>query len=103
MKITPGQIVISKCGRDKGKAFIVFKLSDENYNIFNNAELSQFDYVFIADGKIRKIENLKKKKIKHIELTDKVDFNIKAMLENKENIKNADIVKALHTYRNGGI
>lgn len=43
-----GQIVFSKCGRDKGRAFIVYDFNEE--------------YVFIVDGDLRKLEKPKKKK-----------------------------------------
>lgn len=49
-----GQIVKSKSGRDKGECFIVFDVVDENY-------------VLLVDGKLRKIANPKKKKLKHLQ------------------------------------
>ena len=42
-----GMVVISKSGRDKGHFFVVVKAYDE--------------CAYIADGKLRKIGNLKKK------------------------------------------
>ena len=47
-----GDIVISKAGRDKGKYLMVVGFTD--------------DRILLADGKMRKIENPKCKKIKHI-------------------------------------
>ena len=48
-----GSIAISLCGRDKDRAFIIVGVLDK-------------DYVFITDGKKRKIEKPKKKKLKHL-------------------------------------
>jgi ribosomal protein L14E/L6E/L27E len=53
-----GQIVFSKRGRDKGKAFVVMSVSGE--------------YVFLADGRTRPIEKPKKKKFKHVQPTNTV-------------------------------
>ena len=44
-----GQIVFSKCGRDKGRAFIVYDYND--------------DYVFIVDGDLRKLEKPDRKSV----------------------------------------
>ncbi|OPJ60650.1 KOW domain-containing RNA-binding protein [Clostridium oryzae] len=52
-----GRIVISKAGRDKGKYFIVVGAVDEYY-------------VLIADGKLRPGSKPKKKKLRHLEITD---------------------------------
>ena len=51
-----GQIVISKCGRDKGNAMIVIALDSE--------------YAYLVDGRVRPLEKPKKKKAKHIQPTN---------------------------------
>ena len=53
--MSPGQIVFSKQGRDKGRAMIV---------IYVNG-----DYAYLVDGMVRLLEKPKKKKAKHIQLT----------------------------------
>ena len=63
------KIVISKSGRDKGKWFAVIK--------------TEGNFVYIANGKLRKIENPKKKNIKHIVET-KMTINIEETLSNKK-------------------
>jgi len=50
--LSVGDVVISTAGRDKGNLFLVVKI--------------ETDRAFIADGKIRKINNLKKKNVKHL-------------------------------------
>lgn len=49
-----GQIVRSKAGRDKDEVFIVYEIVDSNF-------------VLLVDGKIRKIDKPKKKKVKHLQ------------------------------------
>ncbi len=45
-------IVRSRAGHDKGEFFVILQLEG--------------DYAFISDGKSRKLENPKKKKLKHL-------------------------------------
>ena len=49
----PGRVVISTQGRDRNRAFLVL-------------ETVGTEYVMIADGRHRKLENPKKKKTKHL-------------------------------------
>ena len=81
MEITPGQVVYSKCGRDKGCAFIVIS--------------SEVGYVYIADGKTRRLEKPKRKKVKHIQPTKYVFADIKEKVINEGCLLNADLRKAL--------
>ena len=53
------------------------------------------DYVYVVDGALRKIENVKKKNIKHIEKTSLYSEVIAEKIENKHKISNHDIKKAL--------
>lgn len=75
MEIQSGSLVYSIQGRDKGSLFLVLK--------------KEGDFVYLADGDQRKLENPKKKKIKHINKTNtlvEIDF---------ENISNSEIRKML--------
>jgi ribosomal protein L14E/L6E/L27E len=78
MKI--GQIVLSKKGRDKGKAFIVMAAEGE--------------YVFLADGKLRPLTKPKKKKVRHIQPTNTVVDLVTAT----GGLKNADLKKWLAAF-----
>lgn len=49
-----GRLVISVAGRDKGLVMCVVKAED--------------NYVYLSDGKVRKLESPKKKKYKHVKL-----------------------------------
>jgi ribosomal protein L14E/L6E/L27E len=48
-----GTVVISLAGRDKGRYFVI-------------TEVLENGYVKIADGSLRKVDNAKKKKLKHL-------------------------------------
>lgn len=49
-------MVISKSGRDLGKVFVVVRVINERY-------------LSLSDGDLRKIENPKKKNIRHLQVT----------------------------------
>lgn len=53
MEYRVGQKVRSKAGRDSGTDYIVIR--------------TEGNYVYVADGAVRRLDNLKKKKIKHVE------------------------------------
>lgn len=76
-----GQVVKSKLGRDKDKVFTV-------------VEILQEDYVLIADGVSRKIENPKKKKIKHLSVYNSILNDLSKKIANNE-IDNSYIKKEL--------
>jgi len=59
-----GQIVFSKSGRDKGMPFVVVDIAGE--------------YLYLADGKYRLLANPKKKKLKHIQPTNRVNESVAA-------------------------
>lgn len=84
---TTGQVVFSKSGRDKGLAFMVVA-TDENF-------------VYLVDGKCRKLEKPKKKKKMHVQITKFVNEEIKQKIDNNLYLNNADIKKALEAYRQG--
>lgn len=56
--ITTGSIVKSAFGRDKDRYFVVIKIEG--------------DFVFLVDGKVRKLLSPKKKRIKHIIKTNDI-------------------------------
>jgi len=80
-----GQIVFSKAGRDKGEAFIVLQIEGE--------------YLYLANGKSRRLESPKKKKAKHVQPSKTVDDGLKDAILAKENMKNADFRTALKKYQ----
>lgn len=77
-----GQVVYSKAGRDAGRKFIILKVIDELY-------------VYIVDGKLRKVEKPKVKKIKHLKFTNTYIEVIRDKLMNNIKITNFEIRKKL--------
>jgi len=77
-----GMIVHSKSGRDKDRQFIIV-------GIINS------DYVYISNGDLRKIEKPKKKRLKHLALTNTLAEEIRELLLNKKEVSNSKIKKFL--------
>lgn len=72
----------SKAGHDKEHIYIIVK--EEN------------EYVYLADGKIRTLENPKKKKKKHIQIIKKyADIALCRKLLNSEPVKDEEIKRAI--------
>ena len=59
MNLAKGQLVRSMAGHDKGEYFLIYEIVDDNY-------------VKIVNGKSRKLEKPKLKKIKHLSKINKV-------------------------------
>ena len=60
-----GQIVRSKKGRDEGEIFIILDIIDDKY-------------VYLVDGKLRKLCKPKRKKVKHLYIyKDIIDLDLK--------------------------
>ncbi|MGL5312211.1 MAG: KOW domain-containing protein [Peptostreptococcaceae bacterium] len=62
--LSVGQVVRSTSGREKERLFFVVKVIDSNY-------------VLIADGKKRKLGKPKLKKVKHLEICNVINEEIK--------------------------
>lgn len=82
-----GRFAWSRAGRDKGNLFIIIDVVDDNH-------------VLIADGMIRKLNNLKKKKIKHLNITNKVDEQISRTVLMKRKLLDSDLQQAVLRYKN---
>lgn len=83
---TKGQLVYSKCGRDARRLFIVIDFDEE--------------YVFVVDGKLRLLSKPKKKKKKHVQIVNKIDYNIKQKLDGELHLMDSDIRSAIDAYIN---
>ena len=86
---TLGQVVKSTAGRDKGRFMIVKEVIDE-------------DYLYVCDGSLRKSNQPKKKKIKHLAKTNHIIEEIQEKLTKGERIQNALIVKHLKPFNENG-
>ncbi len=79
-----GCVATSLAGRDKGRKFVIVGVLDE-------------EHVYIADGKMRKIEKPKKKKLKHLKVESVTEQNIADEL-GKCNLTNRTAAKILASY-----
>ena len=77
MELSRGQIVKSLSGRDKNRYFVILDIED--------------GYVWLADGKVRKLEHPKRKKTKHIQIT-------KTVIHFQPNLTDKQLRKMLHAY-----
>ncbi|MGL6175302.1 MAG: KOW domain-containing RNA-binding protein [Cellulosilyticaceae bacterium] len=81
-----GQIVFSKCGRDKGRPFVVISIEEE--------------YVHLIDGDLRKVDSPKLKKKKHVQPTNTTLQWIKKKTIEGTPINDSDIRKGIDEYLN---
>lgn len=84
MDIGPGSIVYSKAGRDKGSYFVVMSVDGE--------------YVNICDGKGRKIDKPKRKKIKHIKLSGCFSDFVANKIAANDKVTNSELRRELLEY-----
>lgn len=82
-----GRYAWSKSGRDKDRLFIIIGIYDDQH-------------VLIADGEYRRVENPKKKKLKHLNITNSTAEEIRALVTMKKKLVNADLQKAISNYLN---
>lgn len=78
MDLQIGDIVYSRAGRDQGRYFLVIGLVDEQY-------------VLIADGKLRRLETPKRKKVKHLRALPPQDLRVCEKVRNGEKLTNSEI------------
>ena len=81
MDAQKSHIVISLAGRDKGQYFLVIDKAE--------------DYVLLADGKGRKLEKPKKKKLRHVRFAGRSDSRAAQKIRSGEKLLNSEIRKAL--------
>lgn len=85
MDIHPGEFVYATKGRDMGKCFIVITAKD--------------NYLYLCDGKNRKVSNPKKKKIKHVESTGVYDEFIVNRLLGENELTNKEVRYSLSKFK----
>ena len=73
-----GRVVLSKAGRDKGHYFVVMEVLDECH-------------VAIANGCQRKVDNPKKKKIKHLVAKPEIFSEISKKVSEKKRIFDCEV------------
>lgn len=83
--VNVGSVVFSRAGRDKGRFFTVVEIVDDTF-------------VKLADGDLRRLENPKLKKLKHLKNTGDTLDAIGEKLKNGVKVYNAEIFSALRRY-----
>ena len=76
--IEVGSVVISKAGRDRGRLFVVVSEIDA-------------DFVNVANGKLRGMEHLKKKRRKHLKTTGSVIGELRDRLALGQRVENHEV------------
>lgn len=82
-----GQLVISKAGHDKNKIYAVVR--------------EEADHVYLADGKLKTLQKLKKKNKKHIQIINYIDRELAEKNSRNQKIENSDIIRAIKLYESG--
>ena len=73
-----GRVVFSRAGRDQGHYFVIVDVIDE-------------EYVAIANGCQRKVDNPKKKKIKHLVAKEEIIEEIREKIFAKKRIFDSEV------------
>ena len=76
-----GCFATSIAGPDHNNIYVIIDADDE--------------YVYLVDGKIRKVNNPKKKKLKHVQLIKRTDDTIAGRINNNVALSNEDIKYAI--------
>ena len=84
MEVDKSSLVVSKAGRDQGQLFYVIDADEQ--------------YVYLADGKSRRLEKPKRKKRKHIEQIPRTESRIAEKIRNGENVLNSELRKELASF-----
>ena len=80
-----GVVAVSKAGRDAGRSFVILPVVDDQY-------------VLIADGELRKVQNPKRKKLRHLSIRPYVAQEIRQCLQQQKLLMDSDVRKALAAF-----
>ena len=84
MEADKSSLVVSKAGRDQGQLFYVIDADEQ--------------YVYLADGKSRRLEKPKRKKRKHVQQVPRAESRIAEKIRNGEKVLNSELRKELAVY-----
>ena len=84
MEVDKSSLIVSKAGRDKGQLVYVIDTDEQ--------------YVYLADGKSRKLEKPKRKKRKHVEQVPRTESRIAEKIRNGEKVLNSELRKELASF-----
>ncbi len=81
MEISKSDIIISIAGRDRGMYFYVIDMEG--------------DYLFLANGKERKLENPKRKKLKHVRRVSRPESRVAEKIRSDDKLLNSELRRDL--------
>lgn len=81
MNICKADIIISLSGRDQQQLFYVMDIVD--------------GYAILANGKTRKLENPKRKKLKHIRFAARIDSRVAQKIRQGDKVLNSELRRDL--------
>ena len=81
MEADKSSLVVSMAGRDRGQLFYVIDADEQ--------------YVYLADGKSRRLEKPKRKKRKHVQQIPRTESRIAEKIRNGEKVLNSELRKEL--------
>ena len=84
MEVDKSSLIVSKAGRDQGQLFYVIDADEQ--------------YVYLVDGKSRKLEKPKRKKRKHVEQVPRTESRIAEKIRNGEKVLNSELRKELASF-----
>ena len=85
MEIAQSNIIRSDAGRDKGKLFVVLAVEGE--------------FLLLADGKARKVENPKRKKRRHVLFVSAEKTRLSEKITGNEKFTNSELRRTLAAFR----
>lgn len=85
MEINKSDIILSTAGRDRGKLFYVIG--------------TEGAYVLIANGKERKLEHPKRKKLKHVRRVTRTKSRVAEKIAKGDKVLNSELRRDLAAYR----
>ncbi len=84
MELDRSQFVVSLAGRDQGRIFFVVDIDPV--------------FVYLADGRLRRVESPKKKKRKHVKFFSEGSDRLREKLATMGKVTNSEIRRALSPY-----
>lgn len=82
-KVAKGMLARSLAGHDQNRLYIIIRAEDE--------------YVWLADGGLRPMKKLKKKKIKHVQITHRIPEALRGVLESGKELRDEEIKQAIQS------
>lgn len=84
MELSKADMIVSLAGRDRGKLFFVVDTDEQ--------------YVYLADGKTRRLESPKRKKPRHVRKLPLYPSRVAGKIRNGDKVLNSELRRELAVY-----